>query len=227
MEALENRYKNELGEAYHANKHFLNDEVKAMMAETRVKKFLKYINPDTLLLEYGIGGGFNIKNIICKEKHGFDIATSIREQIESMGIKFFCKEEDVPNKHYDVIICHHVLEHVPNPPETLSIIKSKLKDDGRLILVLPYEYNWRFSKFDKNDKNFHLYAWNVQTLTYLVSQVGYECVETQIRSCGYDRFTSALISKYHLPKFAFGSIFTVLNFLRPAKEIFLVLKKAN
>ena len=224
---IEDRYKDELGAAYHSHKHLLNDEVKAMMAENRVKKFLKYVSPDTLLLEYGVGGGFNIKNLVCKEKHGFDIATSVQEQVQKFGIKFFNKEEEIANEYYDVIICNHVLEHVPNPIETLSIIQSKLKDDGRLILVLPYEYSRRLSKYNPNDRDFHLYAWNVQSLTYLVMQVGFECVETQIRCCGYERYISALILKYRLPKFTFTPIFKLMNFLRPSKEIFLVLKKAN
>ncbi|RZJ72053.1 MAG: methyltransferase domain-containing protein [Flavobacterium sp.] len=124
MDKIENRYTGELGEQYHANKHFLNDEVKEMMAEKRVKKFLRFVKPETRLLEYGVGGGFNIKNLVCKEKDGFDIATSIKDQVEKLGIRFIDSEDKIPNDYYDVIICNHVLEHVPNPIETLSIIKS-------------------------------------------------------------------------------------------------------
>lgn len=225
MDKIENRYTGELGEQYHANKHFLNDEVKEMMAEKRVKKFLRFVKPETRLLEYGVGGGFNIKNLVCKEKDGFDIATSIKDQVEKLGIRFIDSEDKIPIDYYDVIICNHVLEHVPNPIETLSIIKSKLHKDGKLLLALPYERAKRFSKYNSKDKDYHLYSWTVQTLTYLVSQVGYKCIESHVLDYGYDRYTSSLISKYKLPKFTFNIIFYVLNRIRPGREIFLVLQK--
>jgi SAM-dependent methyltransferase len=227
MKKIENRYKDELGESYHLNKHLLNEEVKELMSENRVKKFMRFIKSNTVLLEYGVGGGFNINKLVCKEKHGFDIATSVKEQVEKFGIKFINKVEDIPNEYYDVIICNHVLEHVPNPPETLSIIKTKLKQDGKFILVVPFETNNKFSKYNPKDIDFHLYSWNVQTLTYLVSQVGFKCVDTQVLGYGFDRFTSDFISKYHLPKFTFSLIFETLNFLRPTREILLVLEKAD
>ncbi len=127
MNSIESRYRGKQGEEYHSNKHFLNDEVKEMIAKNRVKKLLRFIKPDTVFLEYGVGGGFNIKNLAAKEKHGFDIAISVKEQIEKLGIKFYNMESDIPNEYYDVILCNHVLEHVPNPIDTLNIIKSKLK----------------------------------------------------------------------------------------------------
>ncbi|MFC6877366.1 methyltransferase domain-containing protein [Flavobacterium myungsuense] len=133
----------------------------------------------------------------------------------------------MPSDYYDVIICNHVLEQVPNPIETLSIIKSKLNKNGKVVLVIPFEKGRRYSKFDINDKNYHLYSWNVQTLTYLVSQIGFKCIETKILDYGYDRFIASTISKYHLPKLTFNPLFKILNFLRQSKEILLVIERTS
>ena len=225
MKELENRYKGDLGNDYHSDKHLLSDKIKELMYESRSKKFIKHVNPNTVLLEYGVGGGFNLNKLICKEKHGFDIAVSVQEEVEKLGINFIINEKDLKEEYYDVVICNHVLEHVTNPIETLNLIKAKLKKDGQLLLVIPLENQRKFLKFNKEDKDFHLFAWNVQTITYLVTQVGFTCTETKILDYGFDRFSWSLILKYRLPKFLFQSFFKTFNFLRPTQEVFLVLKK--
>lgn len=45
-----------------------------------------------------------------------------------------------PEKTFDLIICHHVLEHVARLPETLAEISRVLKPSGRLYVSVPNGY---------------------------------------------------------------------------------------
>jgi SAM-dependent methyltransferase len=46
---------------------------------------------------------------------------------------------------YDVLMYHHVLEHVPDPEGELSLAKQLLKPDGRVLVRLPLagSYHWK------------------------------------------------------------------------------------
>ena len=43
----------------------------------------------------------------------------------------------IPDRSYDFIILHHVLEHMTKPMETLRVICSKLKDGGYIWIAFP------------------------------------------------------------------------------------------
>jgi 2-polyprenyl-3-methyl-5-hydroxy-6-metoxy-1,4-benzoquinol methylase len=51
--------------------------------------------------------------------------------------------EELSNlKDFDIIICSEVLEHVSRPEEFLTVIKSRLKPGGIIILTVPNGYGW-------------------------------------------------------------------------------------
>ena len=50
--------------------------------------------------------------------------------------------DHVPDASQDVVILHHVLEHLPEPRQTLALIRSKLAPDGRLFIEVPNE-QWK------------------------------------------------------------------------------------
>lgn len=58
-----------------------------------------------------------------------------------------------------VLICHHVLEHVPVPTEALTEIRRLLHPQGQLLLRVPYEPERRYRRFDPNEPNHHRYSW--------------------------------------------------------------------
>jgi 2-polyprenyl-3-methyl-5-hydroxy-6-metoxy-1,4-benzoquinol methylase len=45
-----------------------------------------------------------------------------------------------PRESYDVVVCLDVLEHVPDPPGTVAMLASWLKDGGQLIVHAPFWY---------------------------------------------------------------------------------------
>lgn len=59
--------------------------------------------------------------------------------LESPIADFKCDIQDLPfeNNEYDVVICNHVLEHVPDDRKAMSEILRVLKPDGYAILQVP------------------------------------------------------------------------------------------
>ncbi len=47
--------------------------------------------------------------------------------------------KEIPSGKFDVIICSHVLEHVQNDDAALQAMKRVLKDDGRIVFLVPVD----------------------------------------------------------------------------------------
>lgn len=109
--------------------------------EQDVEKWLSITNPDSQrrfdylksdikgksLLDFGCWyGGFLLKAIeICSDVAGVELEDHARKQIRAKGIHV---EKDINafEKKYDFITLFHVLEHLPNPIEYLTLFKSYL-----------------------------------------------------------------------------------------------------
>src|SRR5664280_44582 len=73
--------------------------------------FIKYISPDSKVLDFGCGGGYLLKNIECSKKVGVEINPSAAETARKNGIEMFGSVEEVPDNYVDVIISDNALEH--------------------------------------------------------------------------------------------------------------------
>ncbi len=89
------------------------------------------------------------------------------------------------SEKFDVILCRHVLEHLENPMQTLIELKSLLRPDGKLILVLPVENQ---KKPVINEIDFHLYCWTPRTAINLLNLANYQIIEWR-----YNKFTGKRI----------------------------------
>jgi SAM-dependent methyltransferase len=121
---------------------------------------------------------------------------------------------------YDIIFSAHVLEHLQNPLETLKKLRTKLADDGQLILLLPMELHRKVSFEPSNDR--HLWSWTFRTINNLLDEAGYSVIENSYLPYGTGfhklkwlgkidfgvyKFVTELIGKCYMMKpgrFAFG-----------------------
>lgn len=215
-------YKKDGGAAYHSNKHFETERSVELISKFRGKKFQHYIGPGDKVLEYGVGAGWNLCNIKCAEKLGYDVSTWVKPLLDKHGTNFTNHTHEIPNGYFDIVICHHVLEHVPNPLETLKELKLYMKPAGKLLLFIPTDSSSRFNKYDADNKDHHLFSWNVQSLCNLANEAGFNVIEYKRSLYGFDRFISSWIDKFKLPAFFFYPIFYLLNVIRPDREIKLI-----
>lgn len=87
-----------------------------------------------------------------------------------------------PKHSFDVISLWHVLEHLPNLDEQVTILKSLLKENGTLIIAVP-NYKSYDAKYYKNfwaafDVPRHLWHFNQESISKLFSKENMKVVET-------------------------------------------------
>lgn len=151
--------------------------------------FQEYINESDNILDFGCGSGTTLKNLICKEKYGFDINPhAIKYNIEVNKILTYNNLNDIPNNYFDKIITNHALEHTPTPYEDLLKLKEKLKLGGKIIIYVPSmedelnKLNKQNNKFDNNDRDNHLFGWNFQLLSNLLIKCGFKIIDCKTKS---------------------------------------------
>ena len=99
---------------------------------------------------------------------------------------------------FDVITMNHVLEHVPNPKETLLEIKRILKKNGKFIIGVPNTNSLAYKLFRKNwhqlDVPRHLIDYSASNLTYLLKKTGFKIKKVRYNS----RPNQFVVSLYYL-----------------------------
>ncbi len=104
------------------------------------------------LLECGMGGGDDTEVLLklpFSEVHAFDLSTSVERarqvledprlvisQASIYGIPY-------PDAAFDVVFCHRVLQHSPDPPRALRCVCKKVKPGG-LLFAHSYKRSFRY-----------------------------------------------------------------------------------
>jgi len=223
-ERVKQFYLNDQGVTYHLKKRKLSPELIPWIARLRSDKIQPYVHENEDVFEFGAGAGWNLINLKCKSKTAYDLSTLNLATFEKHQIKFISEIEQFPTNHFDVVICHHVLEHVPYPGITLSIIRNVLKPNGKLILVVPFETQ-HLTSYDSKDREGHLYSWVPQTLVNLVERAGFKHDSISVRKTGYDRFAAEKAKQLKLGEAGFRILRNIGHLINPHKENFLVAHK--
>jgi SAM-dependent methyltransferase len=161
--------------AYHKNRHpemIANKSLQVAWSECAKSFYFNKLQDNLDIFEFGAGLGYNLfalsgnHNCSILEPSGIGRSNAIK-----FGIAAYKNVSEVKRKKFDIILCRHVLEHMPNPLDTLNTLKKMLKNNGYLILVLPSE-----GEHDKpiaNEIDFHLYCWNPRTICNLLKYSGF------------------------------------------------------
>ena len=140
---LENYYKSEDYISHTDSKKTLFNKVYQKVRGYTLNKKLALINSfkteGKSILDVGAGTGDFLK--VCKKNgwntFGVEPNSAARTIAEKKNIILLEKLENIQNKTFDVICLWHVLEHVENLTEYISILKKLLKENGILIIAVP------------------------------------------------------------------------------------------
>lgn len=156
---------------YHQEVHdYLHDvDTYERFSNIHRRRYFAKIMPQHCVFEFGCGLGQNLYGLPAREKLGFDISEYARAFCKQKGLTVVDNLEAVPRGAFDVVISRHSLEHLENPLANLLILRSFLKPDGWLILILPEERAYLLRSYDP-DVDRHLFSWTPRTLANLLDR---------------------------------------------------------
>lgn len=210
------RYQGEHGHAYHSRVHREDGFTQEIVSQQRARKLQPFIKPDDRVLEYGVGTGLNLRHVRCRQRVGFDLSDYGREICEQNGIEFVTSLEDAGGG-FDVVVCHHTLEHVPDPLNCLQEMFEQLAEGGTLLLFVPFETMRMYRNYFPHEPNQHLFSWNALTLGNLVSSSGLQVHEARVIPFGYEQRLAPLA---RAGKLAYHLALQAVRMVRPADEVF-------
>jgi SAM-dependent methyltransferase len=218
LEQAQRHYRGDTGRRYSQVKRGIPDRAFPWVSRLRARKFSGLIGAADVVLEYGVGNGWNLAALPCRRKIGFDVADGVEAVVRALGIEFVADTKLVADAIADVVLCHHTLEHVLRPPEALTEMRRLLKPEGRLLLYVPLEGEARYEQFRRDEPNHHLYSWNVQTLGNLVEESGFRVTKAGAGEFGYSRFAAVWAAKLRLGEGGFRFVRRLLHTIKPAFE---------
>jgi SAM-dependent methyltransferase len=219
MSAPLSHYQGAAGRRYHEGKRGVPAAARPWLARARAEKFRDLVRAGDTVFEYGCGAGWNLAALPAARRIGFDVADFLRAEVEALGVEFVTDTAGLPAALADVALCHHALEHVPDPAAALAELRRLLKPGGWLGLWVPYEKERRYRHFDPAEPNHHLFSWNVQTLGNLVAAAGFTVTRAGLARYGYDRLAAVWAVRGRLGEAGFRALRRVLVLLRPCWEV--------
>lgn len=102
----------------------------------------KHVKENSFILDVGCGTGRLLGMLPAVKRHGLDISASYLKRASQAGIDVCLgKVEDMPYRDgvFDIVVCTDVLEHVLNLNYALEQVLRVLKEDGVLIIRVPYK----------------------------------------------------------------------------------------
>ena len=137
-----------------------------------IRKFEHYISGKTL----DVGCGKKPYQSLFKnvtQYIGMDIEESGHDH-KNEDIDVFYDGHTFPfeDNSFDSMICNQVLEHVFNPTEFLSEMHRVLKQDGKVLLTVPFVW-------DEHEQPYDYARYSSFGLKHLVETAGFEVIEQQ------------------------------------------------
>ena len=218
-------YQGEAGRAYHEGKRGIPPAALPWVARSRAEKFSAHVRTTDTVIEFGVGAGWNLAELKCARRIGFDVSDFLEPAVRELGIEFVRAATALADNGADVVICHHMIEHTLNPAASLAEIRRVLKPGGRLLLHVPFEKERRYHHHNPAEPNHHLFSWNAQTLGNLVTECGFKLESAGIGQFGYDRAAAAWACLLRLGERGFRLLRCVAHLLLPASEVRVVAVK--
>lgn len=209
------------GSHYYYSRMAMSDRAYAMVACVRSGKMQPHVKPQDRVFEFGVGSGLAMAGLRCAARDGFDVNPAATIEAARHGITILNSIDGISSA-YDVVICHHVLEHMNNPADCLATLRRLLRPNGKLLLFVPFEEQRRYRRHIADDPNHHLYSWTPHTLHNLVEDSGFAVHSAGLGHFGYDRVAAQIATRLHSGELGFRFLRRCGHIVRPEREIRIV-----
>lgn len=163
------------------------------------------------LLDIGAGTGDFLKTADLDgwNVSGVEPNKNARDLASKKGLQLIETIEAFQNKQFDVITMWHVLEHVPNLQETISLLEKMVRPGGKLIIAVPnyksYDANYYGKHWAAFDLPRHLWHFSKTAIEKLFSKE-FDLIE--IKPMIFDSYYVSLLSE----KYKTGNTFSLKAF---------------
>lgn len=128
-----------------------------------VETVFEHYNIDHKGLDFGAGTGPVIAKLLKDKDY----------QIEFYD-PFFAKDERLLQQSYDYVIACEVVEHFYKPNQEFKLLKSLLKEGGKLILMtVLYDDSIQFSSWHYKNDQTHVFFYTKKALDYIQRTFGF------------------------------------------------------
>ena len=156
--------------------------------------FLKYDLNGKTILECGMGGGDDTEVLLSlpfNEIHSFDLSTAVERAQQKLSDKRLVLSQasiysiPYPNQSFDFVYCHRVLQHTPDPEQSLRCICKKVRPDGVLFIhsykrspkymsEWRYKFRWITTRVPKKFVYWYVqcFGWTMHHVTSLLFKLG-------------------------------------------------------
>jgi 2-polyprenyl-3-methyl-5-hydroxy-6-metoxy-1,4-benzoquinol methylase len=189
-------------------------------ASLRVRSLVSGIPAGGRVLDIGCGRGVMLRALLDLgyEAHGVEISADAAAGADpraKIAIAPALADADYATDSFDAVILWHVLEHLPQPDETLAEIRRILKRGGRLIIAVPNFASWQSRATGPNwfhlDLPRHLYHFTPESLKQLLHGHGFASYSTRHLALLQNPFgwlQSSLNALLNVPR---NSLYTLLH----------------
>lgn len=171
----------------------------AHLAKERMNYFRPWLFGAKTSLDIGSGGGefvgvskaqgIQAKGIEPNEGYARFSQQEYGLEILNLSIEGFLEKS---NETFDFISCFHVLEHLPDPVDSLRKMAHRLEPEGHLLLEVP-NILYRYAAPGNTFFQAHIYHFSPTTLKAVIHKAGLKCL--QIQAVDEERVIRAVISK--------------------------------
>lgn len=169
-----------------------------MDAKARVRFVAQHVPAKPgLALDVGCGKGLLLQGLRERDwqVYGTELSEISSSHARSKGLTVYTSMvEEAPFEagSFDLITLFHVLEHLPQPKNTISVLFTLLRPGGSLLIEVPNIGSWYAKSFGDDwfhyDVPRHLFHFNPQTLHQLISNAGFVITRTDTHNIQYDAF---------------------------------------
>jgi 2-polyprenyl-3-methyl-5-hydroxy-6-metoxy-1,4-benzoquinol methylase len=155
-------------------------------AQRRFKSNLKFV-AGKRVADFGSGSGDFLKLVqpYCKEVVGVELQQNYIDELISLGIPSANNIDAIKDSSLDIIVSFHVLEHLPNPLDTLSGLIKKVASGGQILIEVPHAKDFLLSSVDcEAFKEFTLWSQHLvlhtrESLLRTLEYVGLEDIQIE------------------------------------------------
>lgn len=129
------------------------------------------------LLDFGGGDGRLMRPFLDRGHHCavVDYEPRTLPGIDRLGATL---DEMPRERHFDAIVCSHVIEHVADPAGILTRLREHLHDDGTVFVEVPMEI-WRRAPLDVEPVT-HVNFFTERSLEILLARCGFVGITTRL-----------------------------------------------